>query len=361
MKSVLQGEEGTHDGRILEDALNNNIGAFMPDMMFSKITSNYKQAKQLFGERMLRELSGYDGDFLERNAKVPEFQKELKSTIGQRVKDLKSKGLLDEDGRITEKGISLASLVMYTEELDSLDAKGLLGKKEHQKMSLSGEKQECSPYKKGDRYADLDIKKTLKLAIKRGHKNILANDLRIASRSVQGHIEIIYALDASGSMKGDKIEKSKKAGIALSYKAIENEDKVGIIVFGTDVKASLKPTNDFYQIVRTLTKITASKETNFVKTIHESTKLFSEDTVTKHLVFITDGMPTIGDFPEQDALDAILQAKSYGITISMIGVGVDSDSSAFLRKAAELGDGHFREVKKTDDLDVIILEEYSLM
>lgn len=361
MKSVLQGEQGKHDGQVMEDAINNNLGAFMPDMMFSKITQNYKQAKQIYGERMLRELSGYDGDFVDKNAKVPEFQKQLKSNIGQRIKDLKNKGLLNEEGRITDKGAKLASLVMYTEELDKLDAKGMLGKKEHKKNSMYGEKQESWPYKKRDRYVDIDVQKTAKIAIKRGHKKILPEDLRISERSAEGHIEIIYAIDASGSMKGKKIERSKKAGVALAYNAIENNDKVGLIVFGTDVKAEVEPCSDFHSIIRALGSIQASKETNFGKTIEKAVSLFSEDDLTKHLVFITDGMPTVGEFPEQDTLDAILAAKEAGITVSMIGVELDPDAAHFLRKAAELGGGHFQSVANSADLDIIVLEEYNAM
>ena len=38
--------------------------------------------------------------------------------------------------------------------------------------------------------------------------------------------EIIYGLDASGSMKGNKLKAAKKAGIALAFKAIEEKNTV---------------------------------------------------------------------------------------------------------------------------------------
>ncbi len=360
MHSVMDGGEDADDGRLIEEALNNSVGTFLPDMMYSKMVQNYKQAKQMYGERLLQEVTGYDSDYIEKNSKIPEFQRELKSKVGQRVKDLKSKGLLDDDGNICEKGFKLASLVMYTEELDHLEAKGLLGDKKAKEKSHYGERDDSWAYKKGDRYVDIDVRKTIKNSIKRNHKKIHAEDLKIFERISEGGIEIIYAIDSSGSMKGKKIEMAKKAGVALAYKAIDNKDRVGIIAFGSEVKAKVSPTDDFYQIISELTHIIASKETNFATTIDEAINLFnpSKD-LTKHLIFITDGVPTVGEDPEKSALDSIAFARANGITCSMIGVEIDEDASNFLKKAAELGNGKFHSVKNSNNLDTIILEDYN--
>jgi len=362
MHSVLEGDADADAGKLIEEAVNQGMGAFIPDMMLSQMVNSFKQAKQMFGERILREVTGYSSDFIEKNVKVPEFQRDLKSRIGDKIKDLKNKNLIDEDGNISHKGYKLSALVMYTEELDHLDAKGLMGNKDVRDISRYGEKEDSWPYKVGDRYADIDIRKTIKKSIKRGHMEVLPDDLKIHERKAKGNIEIIYAIDASGSMKGKKIEMSKKSGIALAYKAIENKDKVGIIVFGSEVKEKLAPTLDFMSILESLSKISASKETNFAETIKEAIKLFSSDKqVTKHLIFITDGMPTVGDNPQKLAYDAISVAQNSGILCSMIGVGIDGEAIEFLKKAAEIGDGKFHHVKDVENLDIIILEDYNSM
>lgn len=359
MHSVLEGDPESDDGKMVEDALNNSVGAFVPDMMFSKMVKDFKQAKQMYGERILQQLTGYDADYIEKNVKVPEFQRDIQSKIGQKIKDLKNKDILDNDGKITDKGIKLASLVMYTEELDHLKAQGLFGDKKSKEKSRYGEKDDDWPYKKGDRYADIDVRKTIKTTIKRGRKKIIPEDIRIFERKSEGSIEIIYAIDASGSMKGKKIEMTKKAGIALAYKALDNKDKVGLIIFGSQIKSKVAPTDNFYDLLKELTSVSASKETDFGKTIEGAITLFSpKQELTKHLVFITDGMPTVGEDPEKHALDAISIAAESGITCSMIGVNIDEESAKFLRKAAELGKGKFHAAKQTENLDSIILEDY---
>jgi Mg-chelatase subunit ChlD len=359
MRSVIEDDNAGKDGNLIEEATNQSLGSFIPDLMFSQIVNNYQQAENMYGDKIIREITSYDSEYVEKNAKVPEFQRELKSKIGERIKRLKSKGLINADGSISDKGHRLAALVMYTEELDNLEAKGLLGEKNHKDKSHYGERKDSDLYKKGDRYVDIDLMKTVKLSARRGHNKIIPQDLKIFQRDSKGNIEIIYAIDASGSMKGRKIEVCKKAGVALAYKAIQNKDKVGIIVFGSEIRDKVAPTDDFITILRTLGKISASKETNFEVTVTESLEMFSKDkSVTKHLIFITDGMPTTGDDPHKEALDNIAKAKHAGITCSMIGIQTNEDTSEFMLEGSILGGGKFYNVKNLDELDAIILEDY---
>src|SRR3989338_1015819 len=76
MHSVLENDQDTIDkGHIIEDATNQGVAAFTPDMMFEQLVKDYGQAEQIYGERILRQLTGYSSEYLERNIKIPEFQK----------------------------------------------------------------------------------------------------------------------------------------------------------------------------------------------------------------------------------------------------------------------------------------------
>ena len=358
-RSVIEDDSAGADGNLIEESINQGCGAFVPEIMFSNITKNYKQAEQIYGEKMISEVTGYDNSYVEKNAKVPEFQKELESKIGERIKRMKKSGYLNDDGTPTETGYKLASLVMYTEELDKLEAQGLLGDKKNKEKSHYGGRDESDFYKKGDRYVDIDVRKTIKTSTRRGHKSVQPQDLKIFQRESKGNIEIIYAIDASGSMKGKKIEQSKKAGVALAYKALENRDKVGVLAFGATIKEHVSPTDDFQELISKISRISASKETNFENAIQESLSSFTDANVTKHLIFITDGMPTAGEDPEKEALDAISMATEANITCSFVGIEVTQDAQEFLQEASELGGGKFYNVRNVDNLDAIILEDYS--
>jgi Mg-chelatase subunit ChlD len=160
-------------------------------------------------------------------------------------------------------------------------------------------------------------------------------------------------------MKGRKIDAAKRAGIALAYKAINEKDKVGLVIFGSEIKEAISPTDDFTLLLKKLTKIAASKETNIVLAIKKATELLESDESTRHLVIITDVLPTSGEHPEKETLDAAAEARANGITISIVGITLDKKGRELGIKLAEIGGGKFYTAKNTDDIDKIVLEDYS--
>jgi Mg-chelatase subunit ChlD len=359
MHSVLENDKKTvKDGKLIREAINQGLSCFTPDMMMEQLVKNYSMAEKIFGETILRLLANYEPGYIQKNIKIPEFQQEIRKNIEENIDKLKDDKLLDRRGNLSEKGVELASLILYTEELSHLMPKGILGEKVHKKAAHYGDKMDVKKYKKGDRYKDLAVRDSIKLAIRRSHKELTKEDLRTFERQRKGSISIIYALDASGSMKGAKIDMCKKAGVALAFKAINERDKVGLIVFGSDVKTAIEPTNDFPQLLREMTKIRASKETNIVKTIEKSIELFPNENITKHLILITDAMPTVGDEPEEATLKAISEARNAGITISLIGIKLEQKAKKLAEKITELGNGNLFIVRDLENMDKIVLEDY---
>ncbi|NQU79791.1 VWA domain-containing protein [Candidatus Woesearchaeota archaeon] len=359
MHSVLENDKQTIDeGLLIEESLNRGIGSFTPDMMFEKMVKNYSFTKSIMGEALLRIVSGYDPDYLEKNIGIPEFQRQLKKKIEQRLDKFKKDGVLNKQGVITDKGIELASLILYIQELDNIVPKGMIGEKFHKKRSVYGGKMDARNYRKGDRYKDITIKRSAKTAIRRGHASILIEDLKVHERQSRGQVCIIYALDASGSMKGDKIGTCKKAGVALAYKAIQERDKVGLIVFGTDVKDAVMPTRDFSQLLKAITKVKASAETDMASTIKKSIDMFPNSDVTKHLLLLSDALPTKGDEPEKATIEAAGIARTRGITISMVGINLDEKGKKLAERLVEVGKGKLYIVKDLKELDKIVLQDY---
>ena len=99
-------------------------------------------------------------------------------------------------------------------------------------------------------------------------------------------------------------------------------------------------------------------ETNMTATIKKAVELFSVKNATKHLILLTDALPTVGKNPEEEVLEAASLAKSNNLTISIIGIGLDSKGKELAGKIAEIGEGRVYVVKDLEKLDKIILEEY---
>jgi Mg-chelatase subunit ChlD len=359
LHSVLENDKKTIDeGRIIQDAINNNISSFSPDLMIENLVKDFQQAKKMYGESIIRLLSGYNSSYVEKNIKLPEFQRELKKKINEKLHELRDKKLLTKENTVTEKGIELASLVLYVEEIDNLLPTGIFGEKMHKKKYIYGDPTDINNYRKGSLYRNIAVRSSIKVAARRKHSDILLEDLRTYQRHQKGSVYIIYAIDASGSMKGKKIATAKKAGIALAYKATEELDKVGLLVFGKEIVSEVQPTTNFMELLKTITTIKSSSETNFTAMIERAIELFPVFSTTKHLLILSDALPTYGENPIKETLNACEKALQNSITISVIGIDLDKQGEKLAENIVQITNGKLYAVKNLEELDQIVLQDY---
>src|SRR3989338_10094411 len=117
MHSVLENDQSIIDkAKIIKDSINQSLFSFTPDLMFEKMVKNYKMAQQLYGDKLIRQMTGYDEKYVEKNVKIPEFQRDLKQKMQENFEAMQEQGLVDKHGVITEKGIELAALELYVED-----------------------------------------------------------------------------------------------------------------------------------------------------------------------------------------------------------------------------------------------------
>jgi Mg-chelatase subunit ChlD len=359
MRSVLENDKQTVEkGELVEEAINRNITSFSPDMNYEQLVSNYRMAQKILGPKLIRFLTGYDDRYVQKNLRIPEFRKHLKEQMQQNIQKLKDDNILDRTGSITDTGIELASLILYMREIENIMPKGNMGQKITKKKAHYGERSSIDPFRREDRYKDLSIRSSIRVAVKRGHQQLVPADLRKYSRVKKSKVNVVYALDSSASMKGDKIGVAKKAGVALAFRALSQNDKVGLIVFGKEVTEAVEPTQDFGLLLNKFTRVRASKQTDFVKMVRRATELFAAENVTKHLLILTDAMPTAGESPEKQTIRAIGAARNENITVSIIGIGLDKEGAQFARKCVEVGGGRLYMVRDLNRLDRIVLQDY---
>ena len=78
MHSVLENDKKIIDsGKLISDVINQGMSSFSPDLMFEQLVKSYTLAKQIYGESMIRIVSGYEPDYVKKNIGIPEFQREL--------------------------------------------------------------------------------------------------------------------------------------------------------------------------------------------------------------------------------------------------------------------------------------------
>ena len=96
MHAVLENDKKSiEEGKIVEQILNQSLGSFTPDLLMENIVQDYSGAKQLYGPKLLRLLTGFDDGYIEKNLQIPEFQKEVRNRLEKRMKELQEENLLD--------------------------------------------------------------------------------------------------------------------------------------------------------------------------------------------------------------------------------------------------------------------------
>lgn len=360
MNTVLEGGDDEIDlGNMVMDSVDNGLSMFTPELVMEKLVKDYREADELFGDSLVRQLTGYSADYVQKNLNIPEFKRHLEDQVKQNIDGLKDDGILSKRGELTEEAMELAAVVLAVEELDHLTAKGLIGQRVHKQRSSGGVRDGTRP-RSDEPYRALSVQQSVKTALRRGHEELLPEDLRVFERSSTGRAEIIYALDASGSMKGEKLKQAKRAGVALAYEAISRGDKVGLLVFGKEVEQSLAPCTDFSEVLRRVSRLQAGSETDLASGVRSATELFrSRKADTKHVILLTDALPTVGADPKSAVLEAVGVARSAGVSISVIGIALDQSGKDLAQTIVDVGRGRLSVVSDAAGLDVLILEEYS--
>ncbi|MCA9478192.1 MAG: VWA domain-containing protein [Nanoarchaeota archaeon] len=345
------------DGMLVDEAFNQNLKSFLPDMMFKDLVTDYKNAEKLYGQTLIRELTGYDPRFIDKNKKIPEFQRELKKRIDDKMNELKEHGIIGSRGGFSPDAINAAALFLIDEEFkENKHNTSQFGEQVHKASKQQGEKSTIRPYSRQDSYRDIALKHSISKSIRRGHETIEADDLLSYDREARQQVNIIYALDTSGSMKGEKLRLAKRAGVALAHRAIRDQNKVGLVLFGSNIEKTVPLTKDFFTFVRPLTTSSPGQETNIALAISQAAKLLQDAKGIRHIVVLTDGLHTTDH--HSSVLERVAIATQEDISISLVGIGLDEQGHKLATRIVDISGGRLFEVSAADEVGGVVIADY---
>lgn len=178
--------------------------------------------------------------------------------------------------------------------------------------------------------------------------------------------EIVFVVDTSGSMQGEKIEQTKKA-LKFCLSSLSESDRFNLITFSTDVNG-LSSGNMLEaskaNVAKALTavdQIEASGGTNIDGALRAA--LGSDFTAgsakAKMVVFMTDGLPTVGVTDPQSILgDSVAASQKNKVRVFNFGVGNDVNTH-LLDKLSLQADGVSTYVSPREDIEIKVSDFYS--
>jgi Ca-activated chloride channel family protein len=152
--------------------------------------------------------------------------------------------------------------------------------------------------------------------------------------------DIVFVLDNSGSMRADQKLKQAKDALTFCLRSLNDGDRFGLVVFSSNViryADSLTPYNDAEKekAVSYVERIEVSGGTNINDALLSAMGFFDTGDRLKMIVFLTDGLPTVG---VQD-LNAIVKnataANKGNVRLFNFGVGYDVNTTLLDKLARE--------------------------
>jgi len=140
--------------------------------------------------------------------------------------------------------------------------------------------------------------------------------------------DLVIVLDRSGSMSGAKIDQAKSA-LKYVLKNLNKDDRLGVVVYNDAIDPffdALVPNSDdnISKALTMLDRVDARGGTNIHDAVAAGLKLLPTDSQrAAYVLFLTDGLPTIGNINEADILRNAKENNKANARVFALGIGYD--------------------------------------
>ena len=140
--------------------------------------------------------------------------------------------------------------------------------------------------------------------------------------------DVVFCVDTSGSMLQDnKMEQARKS-LAYCIANLRKGDRFNVVDFGTAVRSWERKLIDADDKSKSraknyIDKLSARGGTAIHEALTTSLDQFASDTRMKMIVFITDGLPTIGQRDPKAILKAVNKKNLHNVRLFVFGQGSD--------------------------------------
>ena len=164
---------------------------------------------------------------------------------------------------------------------------------------------------------------------------------------------LTFVIDVSGSMAREERLELVKRSMGLLVEGLRRDDRVAIVVYGSDARIVLEPTwaTDAGAILDAIDSLAPEGSTNAAAGLRLGYEVAREqfrDEGINRVVLASDGVANVGPTSPDEILALIRDDARAGIQLVAVGVGMGNFNDALLEQLADQGDGFYAYV---DDLD----------
>ena len=173
---------------------------------------------------------------------------------------------------------------------------------------------------------------------------------------------VVFVVDRSGSMTGRKIDQAKEA-LRFVINNLNDGDLFNIVAYDSEIETFApelqrqnKSSRD--KALGFIESIFAGGSTNIDGALNAALDMLQDDETPNYVVFLTDGIPTVGETNIARIVDNAAKANSVRARVCCFGVGYDVNS-LLLDKLARTGYGQSVYVRPDEDIEAKVAEFYT--
>jgi Ca-activated chloride channel family protein len=151
--------------------------------------------------------------------------------------------------------------------------------------------------------------------------------------------DVFFLLDTSGSMKGKKLSQAKDA-LDFCLQSLNSHDRFNMVAFSTDLEVlssdlmvagapQVREAQNFLQ------RLKAEGGTNIHDALQEALRQVTSNQRPTMIVFLTDGLPTVGQTNTDEILEAVRKFNQGRARVFVFGVGYDVNTHFLDRLSTE--------------------------
>ncbi len=173
---------------------------------------------------------------------------------------------------------------------------------------------------------------------------------------------VIVAVDRSGSMSGKKMEQAREA-LKFVLNNLRENDTFNIVAYDSTIETFRPELQRYDESTRQaalgfVEGLYAGGATNIDGALATALKMIHDDTRPSYILFLTDGLPTIGETNEAKIVENARRNNPHRARIISLGVGYDVNGRLLDRiSRTNYGQSHY--VRPDEDLERIVGSLYS--
>ncbi|HYO25373.1 MAG TPA: VIT domain-containing protein, partial [Lacipirellulaceae bacterium] len=172
---------------------------------------------------------------------------------------------------------------------------------------------------------------------------------------------VVFVVDRSGSMSGEKMEQAREA-LKFVLNNLREGDTFNIVAYDSEVETFRPELEKFNSGTRDaalgfVNGLFAGGTTNIDGALDRALGMLQDDQRPAYVIFLTDGVPTFGETSEAKIVASAVEANKVRARLFAFGVGYDLNSR-LLDKLARAGHGVTEFVRPEEDIETAVSSLY---